>query len=151
MTSRGSVGCREDTTGNAGLQSAAAGSRACPWRPSTAGPGHGWCPDSTNAAISSTCVPFDIDGRRPEQAKPAVPADEAQVTRQIDRVGSVRGAMNKTRTLMLLHIRQVLTTEQRAKLNAVYARWEQERRGRDKERSAPDGNRRPDESGRRPN
>jgi Spy/CpxP family protein refolding chaperone len=78
-------------------------------------------------------------------------ADEAQVTRQIDRVESVRGAMNKTRTLMLLHIRQVLNAEQRVKLNAIYARWEQERRGREKERSAPDGNRRPDESGRRPN
>jgi periplasmic protein CpxP/Spy len=78
-------------------------------------------------------------------------ADEAQVTRQIDRVETVRGGMNKTRTLMLLHIRQVLTAEQRLKLNAVYARWEQERRGRDKERSGPDGNRRPDDPGRRPN
>ncbi|HVH27363.1 MAG TPA: Spy/CpxP family protein refolding chaperone [Vicinamibacterales bacterium] len=78
-------------------------------------------------------------------------ADEAQVTRQIDRVESVRAAMNKARTLMLLHIRQVLSGEQRVKLNAVYARWEQERRGREKERSAPDGNRRPGESGRLPN
>lgn len=78
-------------------------------------------------------------------------ADEAQVTRQIDRVETVRGAMNKARTLMLLHIRQELTAEQRVKLNAVYARWEQERRGRERERSAPQGNRRPDESGRRPN
>jgi hypothetical protein len=78
-------------------------------------------------------------------------ADEAQVTRQIDRVEGVRGAMNKTRTLMLLHIRQVLTAEQRVKLNAVYARWEQERRGREKERTSPDGDRRPDGSGKRPN
>ena len=78
-------------------------------------------------------------------------ADEAQVTRQIDRVETVRGSMNKTRTLMLLHIRQVLTAEQRVKLNAVYARWEQERRGKDKDRSSPEGNRRPDESGKRPN
>jgi Spy/CpxP family protein refolding chaperone len=78
-------------------------------------------------------------------------ADEAQVTRQIDRVESVRAAMNKTRTLMLLHIRQVLTADQHAKLNAIYARWEQERRARERQGTSPDGGRRQDGSGRRPN
>jgi Spy/CpxP family protein refolding chaperone len=80
-------------------------------------------------------------------------AEEAQVVQQIDRVENIRAGMNKTRTLMLLHIRQVLTTDQRAKLNAVYARWEEERRAREKQRPS-DGNRRPgsqNEPGRRQN
>jgi Spy/CpxP family protein refolding chaperone len=79
-------------------------------------------------------------------------AAEDQVTRQIDRVETVRAAMNKARTLMLLHIRQVLTPDQRTKLNAIYARWEQERRTRERQqRAAPDGGRRQDEPARRPN
>jgi hypothetical protein len=53
---------------------------------------------------------------------------------------------------MLLHIRQVLTPDQRTKLNAIYARWEQERRTRERQqRDAPDGGRRQDEPARRPN
>ena len=36
-------------------------------------------------------------------------ADEGQVTQQIDRVEAVRSALNKTRTLMLLRMRQALT------------------------------------------
>jgi Spy/CpxP family protein refolding chaperone len=79
-------------------------------------------------------------------------AEEEQVTRQIDRVETVRAAMNKTRTLMLLHIRQVLTPEQRSTLNSIYARWEEERRGKEKQqRSTPDGSRRQDEPSKRPN
>jgi Spy/CpxP family protein refolding chaperone len=59
-------------------------------------------------------------------------ADEAQVTRQIDRVEMVRAALNKTRTLMLLHMRQVLSADQRVKLNAMHDRWEQQQ-GRQKD------------------
>ena len=53
-------------------------------------------------------------------------ADEALVTRQIDKVEALRSRLNKTRQLLLLHHRQVLTPEQRAKL----AQAERERAGR---------------------
>ena len=59
-------------------------------------------------------------------------ADEAQVARQIDRVELVRSSLNKTRTLMLLHMRQVLTAEQRLKLNAMHDRWEQQRKAQER-------------------
>ena len=36
-------------------------------------------------------------------------ADEALVTRQVDKVEAIRSRLNKTRQLMLLHHRQVLT------------------------------------------
>jgi Spy/CpxP family protein refolding chaperone len=50
----------------------------------------------------------------------AANADEQVVTRQVDRVEAIRSHMNKSRTLLLLHIRQVLTPDQRAKLNKLY-------------------------------
>jgi len=53
-------------------------------------------------------------------------ADEALVTRQIDKVEAIRSRLNKTRQLLLLHHRQVLTPEQRVKL----AQAERERAGR---------------------
>jgi Spy/CpxP family protein refolding chaperone len=53
-------------------------------------------------------------------------ADEALVTRQIDKVEAIRSRLNKTRQLLLLHHRQVLTPEQRVKL----ALAERERAGR---------------------
>ena len=53
-------------------------------------------------------------------------ADETVVTRQVDKVESTRAAMNKVRTLMLLHERQVLTPDQRAKLNKLHEQWEKD-------------------------
>ena len=53
-------------------------------------------------------------------------ADEALVTRQIDKVEAIRSRLNRTRQLLLLHHRQVLTPEQRVKL----AQAERERAGR---------------------
>jgi Spy/CpxP family protein refolding chaperone len=53
-------------------------------------------------------------------------ADETLVTRQIDKVEAIRSRLNKTRQLLLLHHRQVLTPEQRVKL----AQAERERAGR---------------------
>jgi len=50
----------------------------------------------------------------------ATNADETVVTRQVDRVEAIRSHMNKMRTLMLLHMRQVLTPDQRVKLNKLY-------------------------------
>lgn len=58
----------------------------------------------------------------------AANADEASVTRQVDKVEAIRSNMNKMRTLMLLHMRQVLSPEQRVKLNQLHDKWEKEHR-----------------------
>lgn len=50
-------------------------------------------------------------------------ADEPAVTKQVDKVEAIRSHMNKMRTLMLLHMRQVLTPDQRVKLNKRYEQW----------------------------
>ena len=50
----------------------------------------------------------------------AANADEQAVTKEVDRVEAIRSHLNKARTLPLLHIRQVLTPDQRAKLNKLY-------------------------------
>src|SRR5947209_10003395 len=53
-------------------------------------------------------------------------ADETLVTRQVDKVEAIRSQMNKMRTLMLLKERQILSPEQRAKLNKLHEQWERE-------------------------
>jgi Spy/CpxP family protein refolding chaperone len=85
-------------------------------------------------------------------------ADEIQVSQQIDRVEAVRSKGNKTRTLMLFHMRQVLTPDQRVKLNALRdsrdrdrRAQEQRQRERDKQGVSPDGTQRPDGGRNRPN
>jgi Spy/CpxP family protein refolding chaperone len=81
-------------------------------------------------------------------------ADETRVVGQIDRVEAVRASLNKTRTLMLLHMRQVLTPDQRLKMSALQERWQQEQREkaqRDKPGQRSDGNNRPDDAHKRPN
>jgi Spy/CpxP family protein refolding chaperone len=50
----------------------------------------------------------------------AAGTDESLVTRQVDKVESTRATMNKMRTLMLLHERQVLTPDQRVRLNKLH-------------------------------
>jgi len=77
-------------------------------------------------------------------------ADEVQVTQQIDQVEAVRSALNKTRTLMLLRMRQTLTPEQRLKLNALHKVWERDQRDKQRQSQAPDGSRRPDGPRNRP-
>jgi Spy/CpxP family protein refolding chaperone len=62
----------------------------------------------------------------------AANADEALVVKQVDRVESIRAHMNKTRTLMLLRMRQVLTPQQRVKLNQLYEQWQKDHRSRGK-------------------
>jgi len=47
-------------------------------------------------------------------------ADESIVVRQIDKVEATRSNLNRTRTLMHLHMRQVLTPEQRLRFTALY-------------------------------
>jgi Spy/CpxP family protein refolding chaperone len=55
-------------------------------------------------------------------------ADEAVVVRQVDRVEGLRANLNKNRTLMLLHMRQVLSPDQRVKLNKLHEQWEKDHR-----------------------
>ena len=50
----------------------------------------------------------------------AANADESSVVKQVDKVEALRAHLNKTRTLMLLRMRQVLSPDQRAKLNKLY-------------------------------
>ncbi len=57
----------------------------------------------------------------------ATGADESLVTRQVDKVESIRANMNKMRTLMLLHERQVLTPDQRLRLNKLHEQMEKDR------------------------
>jgi len=54
-------------------------------------------------------------------------ADEATLTRQIDRVEMARANASKTRSLMLVQMLKVLTPEQRTRFNALHDRWQQER------------------------
>lgn len=53
-------------------------------------------------------------------------SDEAQVSKQIDRVEAIRASLNKTRLLMLLHERQVLTSDQLVKFKALHDKWVQD-------------------------
>jgi Spy/CpxP family protein refolding chaperone len=67
-----------------------------------------------------------------------VNTDEATVLRQVDKVEVVRGSLNKSRTLMLLHMRQILTPKQNVKFNAVF---EQYRRDNPRPAAPPPENR----------
>ena len=64
-------------------------------------------------------------------------ADETVVTRQVDKVEAIRAHLNKARTMVIWHHRQLLTPEQRVKLKVM--------RDRDRERigapAAPGGQR----------
>jgi Spy/CpxP family protein refolding chaperone len=53
-------------------------------------------------------------------------ADETLVTRQVDKVEAIRSHMNKMRTLMLLKERQILSPEQRVRLNKLHEQWERD-------------------------
>jgi Spy/CpxP family protein refolding chaperone len=57
-------------------------------------------------------------------------ADAAAVGRHVDKVEAVRSALNKERTLMLLHMRQVLTPDQRLKLQSLNDTQRRHRRSR---------------------
>lgn len=70
----------------------------------------------------------ELDRQEDELSKLiATGADESLVTRQVDRVESIRANMNKMRTLMLLHERQVLTPDQRVRLNKLHEQMEKDR------------------------
>lgn len=54
--------------------------------------------------------------------------DAAQVARQVEKVETMRAQLAQTRTMMLYRINQVLTPDQRIKVEEIRARREQERR-----------------------
>ena len=64
----------------------------------------------------------------------AANADEADVVRQVDKVEGIRASLNKHRTLMLLRMRQVLTPDQRVKLNKLYEERQKDQKEKDKKR-----------------
>jgi Spy/CpxP family protein refolding chaperone len=52
--------------------------------------------------------------------------DEATLVRQIDRLETARANLNKTRSLMFMRMRLVLSPKQRKRLKAVDERWKLE-------------------------
>ena len=63
-------------------------------------------------------------------------ADEAIVVRQVDKVEAIRSHLNKTRQLLLLHQRQLLTPEQRVKLKALFDQMQADRAQAERDRTA---------------
>lgn len=55
--------------------------------------------------------------------------DDSLVVRQLERVEATRAEVNKARTLMLLHMRRVLSPDQRLRLDELHHERERERRG----------------------
>jgi Spy/CpxP family protein refolding chaperone len=55
-------------------------------------------------------------------------APEADVMKLVDQVEHTRSELAKTRMLMVYRMHQILTVEQRAKLNTLHDKWEQDRR-----------------------
>lgn len=53
-------------------------------------------------------------------------SDDVALTKQSDRVESIRASLNKERTMMLVHMRAILTPEQRAALNALRDQWDRD-------------------------
>lgn len=78
----------------------------------------------------------DLDHQEDELSRMiAAGADESLVTRQVDKVESTRASMNKMRTLMLLHERQVLTPDQRVRLNKLHEQMFKDKdRGRSRDK-----------------
>ncbi|MBI2835392.1 MAG: periplasmic heavy metal sensor [Acidobacteria bacterium] len=74
----------------------------------------------------------DLDGREAELSKLVADGatSETQIVQQIDRVEAARGELSKARTLMLFRMRRALSSEQRAKLDAIHGRWERQQRDR---------------------
>jgi len=55
-------------------------------------------------------------------------APEGDVMKMVDQVERSRADLAKSRTLMIYRMHRILTVDQRAKMNALHERWEQERR-----------------------
>jgi Spy/CpxP family protein refolding chaperone len=55
-------------------------------------------------------------------------APEGDVMKMVDQAEQARSELAKTRMLMVYRMHQILTVEQRAKMNAIHDKWEQDRR-----------------------
>ena len=55
-------------------------------------------------------------------------AGETLIGRQSDTVEAVRAVLNKSRTLMIVHMREVLTPDQRIKFKALTEQWNRDHR-----------------------
>ena len=55
-------------------------------------------------------------------------APEGDVMKMVDQVEHARAELAKSRTLMIYRMHPILNADQRAKMNALHERWEQERR-----------------------
>jgi Spy/CpxP family protein refolding chaperone len=69
-------------------------------------------------------------------------ADETAVVHQVDKVEAIRSRLNKARTMMIWHHRQLLTPEQRVKFTAMRER-DRGRNGAPPAGSTPPGGQRP--------
>jgi len=76
--------------------------------------------------------------------------DETALARQIDRVETARANANKTRSLMLWRMRQVLTADQRVRLKALQAKLERRQGQPDQSRQQPGGSKPESETHKRP-
>jgi Spy/CpxP family protein refolding chaperone len=63
-------------------------------------------------------------------------AEEAIVVRQVDKVEAIRSHLNKARQLMLFHLRQLLTPDQRVKLKALFDQMQADRAQAERDRTA---------------
>ncbi len=52
--------------------------------------------------------------------------EEIDIVRQVDKIEALRATMNKNWTLLLVHMRQVLTADQRTKMNVMLDQLQQQ-------------------------
>jgi len=122
------IGAQSTSSGTSGAPSGTAPRRFAWWRSEQYQKNLGLTPDQVNRveAVFQGVFPHLQKGRdeldRQEDALSrliALETDEAQVTRQVDKVEAIRADLNKKRTLLLFHMYQVLTPDQRVRLRAA--------------------------------
>lgn len=64
-------------------------------------------------------------------------ADEMTLTRSVDKTEAARSNLNKTRTLMLVRMRQVLTADQRVRFSALHEEHQRWRRSGERAGAPP--------------
>ncbi len=57
-------------------------------------------------------------------------SDEEMVLLAVERVEAARGALSKSRTLMMFRMNRILTSDQNVKMKALHEQWNRERRNR---------------------
>jgi|SRR5215471_1260610 len=68
-----------------------------------------------------------LDGAETELSRLIqIGTDDASLIQQSERVGSLRASLDKDRTMMLVHMRAILTPEQRDRLSAIRDQWDRD-------------------------